>query len=213
MLQSCYNPCFSLTLVFQIQHPVFRDGYLVITDAIDALYAKDKGLKVCGSLSSMNWYSSSVRFVTPTQTHHAGSKISNMETTGVMRKEGSYINKSLVTLSMVISKLTDSNTAHIPYRDSKLTRLLQSSLGGHGRVSIVEMESIETNAEFRSTGLERSEALAKDLAWLKEQGHSIPEPSQLGLEYSSCVEDLSEKVFNGKELEFYKWNGDLSQLM
>lgn len=36
----------------------------------------------------------------------------------------------------VISKLTDGRTNHIPYRDSKLTRLLQSSLSGHGRVSV-----------------------------------------------------------------------------
>lgn len=36
----------------------------------------------------------------------------------------------------VISKLTDAKATHIPYRDSKLTRLLQSSLSGHGRVSV-----------------------------------------------------------------------------
>ena len=36
----------------------------------------------------------------------------------------------------VISKLTDGKANHIPYRDSKLTRLLQSSLSGHGRVSV-----------------------------------------------------------------------------
>nr|GEU91756.1 kinesin-like protein KIN-7K, chloroplastic isoform X1 [Tanacetum cinerariifolium] len=58
------------------------------------------------------------------------------ETTGVRRKEGSHLDKSLLTLGMVISKLTDSNAAHIPYRDSKLTQLLQSSRSGHGRVSV-----------------------------------------------------------------------------
>ncbi|XP_068663516.1 kinesin-like protein KIN-7K, chloroplastic isoform X1 [Aristolochia californica] len=67
----------------------------------------------------------------------AGSESSKAETTGVRRKEGSYINKSLLTLGMVISKLTDGKAAHIPYRDSKLTRLLQSSLSGHGRVSLI----------------------------------------------------------------------------
>lgn len=39
-------------------------------------------------------------------------------------------------LLQVISKLTDGRASHIPYRDSKLTRLLQSSLSGHGRVSV-----------------------------------------------------------------------------
>ncbi|KAL9240178.1 hypothetical protein vseg_014426 [Gypsophila vaccaria] len=67
----------------------------------------------------------------------AGSESSKAETIGVRRKEGSYINKSLLTLGTVISKLTEGRTAHIPYRDSKLTRLLQSSLSGHGRVSLI----------------------------------------------------------------------------
>lgn len=67
----------------------------------------------------------------------AGSESSKAETTGVRRKEGSYINKSLLTLGTVISKLTDGKATHIPYRDSKLTRLLQSSLSGQGRVSLI----------------------------------------------------------------------------
>ncbi|CAK9319389.1 unnamed protein product [Citrullus colocynthis] len=67
----------------------------------------------------------------------AGSESSKAETTGIRRKEGSYINKSLLTLGTVISKLTDGKANHIPYRDSKLTRLLQASLSGHGRVSLI----------------------------------------------------------------------------
>ncbi|KAK8672079.1 hypothetical protein V6N13_110454 [Hibiscus sabdariffa] len=67
----------------------------------------------------------------------AGSESSKAETTGIRRKEGSYINKSLLTLGTVISKLTDGRASHIPYRDSKLTRLLQSSLSGHGHVSLI----------------------------------------------------------------------------
>ncbi|KAJ3695963.1 hypothetical protein LUZ60_001340 [Juncus effusus] len=67
----------------------------------------------------------------------AGSESSKAETTGLRRKEGSYINKSLLTLGTVISKLSDGKSAHVPYRDSKLTRLLQSSLSGQGRVSLI----------------------------------------------------------------------------
>ncbi|TYI28615.1 hypothetical protein ES332_A05G256600v1 [Gossypium tomentosum] len=67
----------------------------------------------------------------------AGSESSKAETTGLRRKEGSYINKSLLTLGTVISKLTDGKATHIPYRDSKLTRLLQSSLSGRGRISLI----------------------------------------------------------------------------
>ncbi|KWU47330.1 kinesin-domain-containing protein, partial [Rhodotorula sp. JG-1b] len=55
------------------------------------------------------------------------------------RKEGAFINKSLLTLGTVIGKLTDPSTsaAHIPYRDSKLTRLLQPALSGNSRVAVI----------------------------------------------------------------------------
>ncbi|CDO97002.1 unnamed protein product [Coffea canephora] len=67
----------------------------------------------------------------------AGSESSKTETTGIRRKEGSYINKSLLTLGTVIGKLSEGKASHVPYRDSKLTRLLQSSLSGHGHVSLI----------------------------------------------------------------------------
>ncbi|KAL6861205.1 hypothetical protein ACP4OV_016905 [Aristida adscensionis] len=67
----------------------------------------------------------------------AGSEGSRAETIGVRRKEGSYINKSLLTLGTVISKLTDGKATHVPFRDSKLTRLLRPSLNGQGRVSLI----------------------------------------------------------------------------
>ncbi|CAN4125099.1 unnamed protein product [Withania somnifera] len=67
----------------------------------------------------------------------AGSESSKTETTGLRRKEGSYINKSLLTLGTVIGKLSEGKACHVPYRDSKLTRLLQSSLSGHGHVSLI----------------------------------------------------------------------------
>ncbi|KAF8948922.1 hypothetical protein BGZ47_001131 [Haplosporangium gracile] len=53
------------------------------------------------------------------------------------RKEGAFINKSLLTLGSVIAKLTEEKGGHIPYRDSKLTRILQSSLSGNARVSVI----------------------------------------------------------------------------
>ncbi len=51
--------------------------------------------------------------------------------------EGGHINKSLLALGTVISKLSEGDSMHIPYRDSKLTRILQSSLGGNARTSII----------------------------------------------------------------------------
>lgn len=53
--------------------------------------------------------------------------------------------------------------------------------------------SCGADAEFRNTGLERAENLAKDLEWFKEQGHSVPEPSTPGVDYSLYIEQLSKE--------------------
>jgi hypothetical protein len=81
----------------------------------------------------------------------AGSE--KASTQDLRRKEGAFINKSLLTLGTVISRLTaastentsptpystpsTSNANHIPYRDSKLTRLLQPSLSGGGYITVL----------------------------------------------------------------------------
>lgn len=54
-----------------------------------------------------------------------------------MLDEAKNINKSLSALGNVISALADGNKTHIPYRDSKLTRILQESLGGNARTTII----------------------------------------------------------------------------
>ncbi|MCJ1292044.1 hypothetical protein MMC34_003594 [Xylographa carneopallida] len=63
------------------------------------------------------------------------------------RTEGAHINKSLLTLGSIISRLSgskdkagnpiDKDGVHLPYRDSKLTRLLQSALSGSSLISIL----------------------------------------------------------------------------
>ncbi|WIA12242.1 hypothetical protein OEZ85_012308 [Tetradesmus obliquus] len=57
--------------------------------------------------------------------------------TGDRLKEATKINLSLSALGNVISALVDSKSGHIPYRDSKLTRLLQDSLGGNTKTVMV----------------------------------------------------------------------------
>ncbi|KAI9171541.1 Kinesin-related protein [Paramyrothecium foliicola] len=63
------------------------------------------------------------------------------------RQEGAHINKSLLTLGTVIARLSEwkdkegkgtvQESKHLPYRDSKLTRLLQGALSGNSLVSIL----------------------------------------------------------------------------
>ncbi|GMH96946.1 hypothetical protein TrST_g6266 [Triparma strigata] len=77
----------------------------------------------------------------------AGSEsAAQANTKGSRRSEGHFINKSLLTLGHVIWKLSEASrknikvediAQHIPYRDSKLTRLLQPSLGGNAQISII----------------------------------------------------------------------------
>ncbi|KAI3662339.1 hypothetical protein MP638_004863 [Amoeboaphelidium occidentale] len=56
---------------------------------------------------------------------------------GIRLKEGAHINKSLLTLGTVIGKLSEGSDSHIPFRDSKLTRILQPSLGGNAKTAII----------------------------------------------------------------------------
>lgn len=61
----------------------------------------------------------------------AGSeKAEQSGATGERLKEASNINKSLLTLSRVIEQLSEKSEERIPYRDSKITRLLANALGG-----------------------------------------------------------------------------------
>ncbi|XP_063823595.1 kinesin-related protein 4-like [Ostrinia nubilalis] len=57
--------------------------------------------------------------------------------TGIRFREGTHINKSLSTLALVIKQLSEDQNKHVNYRDSKLTRILQNSLGGNAKTSII----------------------------------------------------------------------------
>mmetsp|Transcript_39128 Transcript_39128/g.87538 ORF Transcript_39128/g.87538 Transcript_39128/m.87538 type:complete len:672 (-) Transcript_39128:215-2230(-) len=70
----------------------------------------------------------------------AGSEmIRKTHATGQQLEEAKTINKSLSALGLVINALTEDKAkgAHIPYRDSKLTRVLQDSLGGNAKTALL----------------------------------------------------------------------------
>lgn len=68
----------------------------------------------------------------------AGSeKVDRSGATGITLEETKKINLSLSVLGLVINSLTDPKVNHVPYRDSKLTRILQESLGGNSRTTLI----------------------------------------------------------------------------
>ncbi|XP_075637404.1 kinesin-like protein KIN-7O isoform X3 [Castanea sativa] len=110
---------------------------------------------------------------------------------GVRLREGSHINKSLMTLGTVIKKLSEgaeSQGGHVPYRDSKLTRILQPALGGNSNTAIIcnitlaQIHADETKSTLqfasralRVTNCARVNEILTDAALLKRQKKEIEE--------------------------------------
>ncbi len=83
----------------------------------------------------------------------AGSeRLKRTGATGRRAKEGICINRGLLALGNVISALGDKEKrgCHVPYRDSKLTRLLQDSLGGNSRTLMIACVS-PSDRDFMET--------------------------------------------------------------
>ncbi|CAK7347391.1 unnamed protein product [Dovyalis caffra] len=143
--------------------------------------------------NSSNNYSSSdaIRVSVLNLVDLAGSeRIAKTGAGGVRLKEGKYINKSLMVLGNVINKLSDGakQRGHIPYRDSKLTRILQPALGGNAKTSIIctvapeELHIDETKGTLqfasrakRITNCAQVNEILSDAALLKRQKLEIEE--------------------------------------
>ncbi|TYI03817.1 hypothetical protein ES332_A11G368100v1 [Gossypium tomentosum] len=129
---------------------------------------------------------------------------------GVRLKEGSHINKSLMTLGTVIKKLSEgaeSQGGHVPYRDSKLTRILQPALGGNANTAIIcnitlaQIHADETKSSLqfasralRVTNCARVNEILTDAALLKRQKKEIEE-LRAKLQ-GSRSEHLEEEILN-----------------
>ncbi|KAH0933992.1 hypothetical protein HID58_011109 [Brassica napus] len=110
---------------------------------------------------------------------------------GVRLKEGSHINKSLMTLGTVIKKLSEgveNQGGHVPYRDSKLTRILQPALGGNANTAIIcnitlapdHADETKSSLQFASRALRVTNCahvneILTDAALLKRQKKEIEE--------------------------------------
>lgn len=84
-----------------------------------------EGTRAVRSSSAAPAAGSSVSTATLCLIDLAGSESAKATVSRGQRMEGAYINKSLLTLGTVIHKLAAGQSGHVPFRDSKLTRLLQ----------------------------------------------------------------------------------------
>lgn len=81
----------------------------------------------------------------------AGSEmVRKSQAAGQQLEEAKKINKSLSALGQVINALTDEKKVHVPYRDSKLTRMLQDSLGGNAKTALIVAASASAENSFET---------------------------------------------------------------
>ena len=116
--------------------------------------------------------------------------------TGKQLDESRRINKSLSALGNVINALTDPKTKHIPYRDSKLTRLLQNSLGGNCKTSMIAMISPYDGSFNESISTLNFAKRAKSIrikASINEEVNQNALISQYETELSRLRKELEEK--------------------
>ncbi|XP_052124262.1 osmotic avoidance abnormal protein 3-like isoform X2 [Frankliniella occidentalis] len=115
--------------------------------------------------------------------------------TGERLKEAMKINLSLSALGNVISALVDGKSKHIPYRDSKLTRLLQDSLGGNTKTLMVACLSPADNNYDETLSTLRYANRAKNIS---NRPHINEDPKDTMLrEYQDEIRKLKEMLASG----------------
>ena len=128
----------------------------------------------------------------------AGSE--NIQRSGAENKraaEAGLINKSLLTLGRVINALVDKSS-HIPYRESKLTRLLQDSLGGRTKTCIIATISpAKSNMEETISTLEYA-FRAKNIK-NKPQLNTMLNKKTLLKDFTSEIEKLKSELISTRQ--------------
>ena len=127
-------------------------------------------------------------------------KVTKTGVEGKRLDEAKKINKSLSTLGLVIFSLTDGKSTHVPYRDSKLTRVLQDSLGGNSKTALVITCSPSILHESETISTLRFGIRAKQITNKPKvnKEHTIAE---LKLLLSQAHTDLAHKQHRISQLE------------
>uniref|UniRef100_A0A8C1KXM6 Kinesin-like protein n=1 Tax=Cyprinus carpio TaxID=7962 RepID=A0A8C1KXM6_CYPCA len=117
--------------------------------------------------------------------------------TGQRLKEATKINLSLSTLGNVISALVDGKSTHVPYRNSKLTRLLQDSLGGNSKTMMcANIGPADYNYDETISTL-RYANRAKNI---KNKARINEDPKDALLrQFQKEIEDLKRKLEEGRK--------------
>eukprot|EP01022_Parablepharisma_sp_SALTPOND_P021435 TRINITY_DN422_c6_g1_i1.p1 TRINITY_DN422_c6_g1~~TRINITY_DN422_c6_g1_i1.p1 ORF type:complete len:714 (+),score=75.66 TRINITY_DN422_c6_g1_i1:9369-11510(+) len=111
---------------------------------------------------------------------------------GIRLKEASKINLSLSALGNVISALVDGKSSHVPYRDSKLTRLLQDSLGGNTKTVMIACVSPADYNYDETLSTLRYASRAKNI---QNKPHINEDPKDALLrKYEEEIKDLKEML-------------------
>ena len=128
----------------------------------------------------------------------AGSE--NIQRSGAENKraaEAGLINKSLLTLGRVINALVD-RSSHIPYRESKLTRLLQDSLGGRTKTCIIAtLSPAKSNLEETISTLDYA-FRAKNIRNKPQVNQMISKKTMLK-EFTSEIEKLKSELIAARQ--------------
>ncbi|GIL69307.1 hypothetical protein Vretimale_13434 [Volvox reticuliferus] len=130
----------------------------------------------------------------------AGSESARAVVSKGQRMEGSFINRSLLTLGTVIHKLASGATGHVPFRDSKLTRLLQPSLSGPGARVAVVCNITPAAAQTDETANTLKFAARAKLIQVTARTNEILDERSMLRHYQKEVADLKRQLAEAKRL-------------
>ena len=133
----------------------------------------------------------------------AGSeKLAKTNAKGTQFDEAKKINLSLSAQGNVINSLTDKGAKHIPYRSSKLTRILQNSLGGNSKTTlIITCSPSDWNQEETVSTLRfgmRAKAIKNNAKINKE--YTVPELQKMAEDFQRQIENYKNYVLNLENL-------------